>query len=82
MLSSLLLLLTNVGKYKKRKKKNKKIIDNQKLSYFYTPYRKELLADNRQQMSFVSSNEGVSINNIIPNNHSYMVYMPLSHIIL
>jgi len=42
------------GKFRKKRKKHQRIIDTQKLSYFYTPYRKELLADNKDQMSFTA----------------------------
>jgi len=35
-------------------KRNKSGFGDQKLNYFYNGYRKELLADNRDRMSFTS----------------------------
>ena len=47
----------NLGRQKKKRKAKKNVVENQKLNYFYTPYRKELLADNRKFMTFVSAEE-------------------------
>ena len=44
-----------IERHRRKRKKENSTAENQKLSYFYTPYRKEFLADNTKFMTFIPS---------------------------